>query len=467
MLSKHNENIKNIVSPSYINQRGYILRKNPSNMSLVKTIKMELLVKPILFSSYVDDVESFNVFLENKNKLYLPKFFGLNRIKIKPELKYPESEKININFIFNLRDNQKIPAQIVMKSYKEKGGGILHLQCGFGKTILALYFVAQLGVKTMVIVHKEFLMNQWTERINQCLPGAKIGRIQGKIFDIKNKDIVLVMLQTLWRKKFPLHAFDSFGHLIIDECHRIPSEKFSRALQKVSTKYMLGLTATPKRTDGLMKVLKWYIGDIIYSQKLISNNNVDVERYTLSSRDGYDKVLMDFRGRAKVSTMINNICYNLKRSIYIVKVINKIIKNYTNINDRQILVLTDRRKHLEDIFNLVVKSNICSVGYYVGGMKQEKLKESESKQLLLATYAMAKEGLDIKTLNCLILASPKRDIIQAMGRILRKTHETIRPLIIDFVDNFSVFKSQAKERHRVYKRRKYNIREIKACFDVI
>ncbi len=341
----------------------------------------------------------------------------------------------------------------------------MHLQCGFGKTILALYFVAKLGYKTLVIVHKEFLMNQWVERINSCLPNARIGKIKGKVYDVENKDIVIAMLQTLWRKKIKLGEFNSFGHVIIDECHRIPSEKFSKALQKISTRYMLGLTATPNRADGLMKVLKWYIGDIIYSQKLISNNDVDVERYIIKSNSGYNKVVTDFKGRAMVSTMINNICYNLNRTIYIVKIISNKLKDFTNINDRQILVLTDRRKHLEDIFELVVKSNICTVGYYVGGMKESKLKESENKQLLLGTYAMAKEGLDIKTLNCLLLASPKKDIVQAVGRILRKKHETIKPLIIDIIDNFSVFKNQALKRNKLYTQRDYNITNIKYDLD--
>ena len=129
------------------------------------------------------------------------------------------------------------------------------------------------------------------------------------------------------------------------------------------------------------------------------------------------------------------------------------------------MVLTDRRKHLEDIYELVVKSNICSVGYYVGGMSRDKLKKSESKQLLLATYAMAKEGLDIKTLNCLILASPKKDIVQAVGRILRQKHKTIKPLIVDIVDNFSIFRNQAKIRQRLFKKRKYNIKNINYNLD--
>ena len=166
-----------------------------------------------------------------------------------------------------------------------------------------------------------------------------------------------------------------------------------------------------------------------------------------------------------VSTMINNICYNMYRTTFVVKIINNIIKGKIDIKERQILLLGDRRKQLEDIYNLIVEADICSVGYYVGGMKQEKLKESESKQLLLATFAMAKEGLDIKTLNCLILASPKRDIIQAVGRILRQSHKDVQPLIVDIIDNFSVFKGQAAVRNRLYKKRNYKIQNFKYDLD--
>ena len=115
-------------------------------------------------------------------------------------------------------------------------------------------------------------------------------------------------------RDFSLDAFDSFGHVVIDECHRIPSEKFSRALKKINTKYMLGLSATPTRSDGLTKVLKWYIGDIFYSMKVQNNNTVDVERLIIySENEDYKRELIDFRGRVKISTMINNICYFLIR----------------------------------------------------------------------------------------------------------------------------------------------------------
>ena len=450
--------LKNNDYKTYLGKRGYIIRKKFFDKDFLNNMRNELNVKPNVCTTYNDKIVRFKVYMENKNKMYIPKCYGIKKIGIPENDKIPPGLDINIDFIFTLRDEQQKPVKAALKAYKENGGGILHLQCGFGKTIIALYLISILKKKTLVIVHKDFLLNQWIERIKSCLPDARIGIIQGNKFDIEDKDIVIGMLQTIWQRKFSLDAFDSFGHIVIDECHRIPSEKFSKALQKINSKYMLGLSATPTRTDGLTKILKWYIGDIFFSMKVKNINEVQVERLIIRSENNdYKNELIDFRGRVKISTMINNICYYLIRSYAIIKMIKDTI---TKDNNRQILLLSDRKKQLEDIFNIVSQKDICTVGYYVGGMKKNKLQESESKQLILGTYSMAKEGLDIKSLNCLILASPKSDIIQSIGRILRQKHEDIIPKIIDIVDNFSVFKNQAIKRFKVFKKRKYKIKDI-------
>ena len=114
---------------------------------------------------------------------------------------------------------------------------------------MALKIISLISKKTLIIVHKEFLMNQWIERINEFLPGARIGKIQGTSFDIDNKDIVIGMIQTLYDKEYPSNAFSSFGITIVDEVHRIGSEQFSRTLFKTITPYMLGISATVERKD--------------------------------------------------------------------------------------------------------------------------------------------------------------------------------------------------------------------------
>jgi superfamily II DNA or RNA helicase len=457
-----------------LSKRGYIIVKKHYKPEFIEYIKKECTVAPRVMQGYGNDDDiSFKIFQENTKKLYIPKHLGIEKCG-KPMLnKVPEGDDINCKFVFDLFEYQKKPAETILKKYKSQGGGILSVRCGFGKTIMALYFVCQLKKKTLVIVHKEFLMNQWKDSIlgnkdkgiSPCIDKARVGIIQGKEFDIEDKDIVIAMVNTLWKKPFPLDAFDSFGHVIIDECHMISSKKFSRSLMKVNSKYMLAVSATPTRADGLTKVLKYYVGDIIFRGKAKYDSNVLVERLIFKSTNKYyKKEETNYRGQALTSTMINNICDFYKRTKVLV---NRMVEKLedSDLNERrQILVLSDRKDHLKDMHSYITKNNLASVGYYIGGMKEHELNESETKDIILGTYPMAKEGLNIPSLNCLVLASPKRNIIQSVGRILRKKHEGIQAVIIDGVDTFSVFKSQAAHRNKLYKTRGYCVKDIR--FDI-
>ena len=453
--------IKN--AKSYIGKRGYIIRKKFLSGKEIEQIKSDLTVKPFTNSDYGAQEQPFKIFLENESKLYLPKAYGIEKFGNADQNVLPEGKNIDIKFSLNLKEEQKIPAEHTIKAYKEKGGGILSLPCGFGKTILALYFISMLKKKTIVIVHKEFLMNQWIERINFALPTAKVGIVQGDKCEIEGSDIIIGMLQTLSMKEFPADTFDDIGHVIIDECHRIPSRVFSKALMKINSNYMLGLSATPNRKDGLTKVLKYYIGDIIYSVKSNEKNIVKVDRYLLDSHDkNYNDEVVNFRGQVQMPTMINNIANYYKRTKLIM---DKVIAEVNKYENRQFLILSDRKQHLEDMYKMAKASGIDSVGYYVGGMKKEKLKENEQCKILLGTYPMANEGLDIPTLNALVLSTPKSDIIQSIGRICRMKHENIQPLIIDVVDLFSIFENQSRKRFTVYKKKKYQISDISYNLD--
>ncbi len=449
---------------AYIGKRGYIIRKNKFKDEEIEELKKDLHVKPNIQGDYGAEAEPYDVFLENDNKIYIPKFYGIEKFGSVPTEfnTTPPGRDIQVEFNLQLRPEQKVPAEKVMEAYYNRGGGILSLYCGAGKTILALYFISQLKKKTMVIVHKEFLMNQWKERIEFALPGAKVGIIQANKCDT-DCDIVIAMLQTLSMKQFPRETFDDIGHVIIDECHRIPSKVFSRALFKINCPYMLGLSATPNRKDGLTKVLKWFIGDIIYSLKARKERSiVEVERLLCESElEEYNKEVTGYNGNVQIATMINNICGYYKRTfMYMKRVVDELNKHPS----RQILILSDRKQHLLDMEKCALQMGVTSIGYYVGGMKEKDLKKSESCRLLLGTFPMANEGLDIKSLNGLVIASPKSDIIQTVGRILRQKHD-INPLIIDVVDQFSVFGNQAKKRFEFYRKNKYQISDLTIHID--
>jgi hypothetical protein len=323
-------------------------------------------------------------------------------------------------------------------------------------TVMGLKIISLLHKKTLILVHKEFLMNQWIERINEFLPGARIGKIQAQVMDIENKDIVIGMIQTLYDKDYPGNTFSSFGLTIIDEVHRIGSEQFSKTLTKIVTPYMLGISATVDRKDKLTKVLYMFIGNKIYTEARKDEDPVCVRGIVYNSSDPqFNEVEYDWRGTPKYSTMITKLCEFGPRSDFIVRVIGDLVNENP---ENQIMILAHNRSLLTYLHDAIAYRQIAEVGYYVGGMKQTALQETETKQVVLATYAMAAEALDIKTLSTLVMVTPKTDIVQSVGRILRVKHEN--PIIVDIVDSHDVFQNQWNQRKRFYKKCNYRIRQI-------
>jgi superfamily II DNA or RNA helicase len=526
---------------------------------------------------------------------------------------------------------------------------------------MALNIVSRLKKSTLVIVHKSFLLNQWIERIEQFLPGARVGKIQGQIMDIENKDIVIGMLQSLSMKEYPKDTFRQFGLAIYDECfprntlihtsrgpmeigelydiwlsynvsggmsnkyvrlekdveklvdvlpkilsynintqrfewsqmtyawkrhrnelikvylmcgsfvctpehkiltsdgykcanqlkigdyiecmyndsatatdqcnissfelykaitpkslltataflyfenyippstpeddkifrksedgyevfdievkdnhnfvlkmadgmriypvvsncHHMGAEVFSRCMMKVNTTYTLGLSGTMERKDGLTKVFEMFIGPVVHKEKAESEHSVLVKGIVYSVDDEeFNETQYDYMGNPKFSTMISKLCSYNHRSEFILRVL--VAELQLNPN-QQVMILAHNKSLITYLHDAIAHRKIAegSVGYYIGGMKEAALKQSESKKVIIATYAMASEGLDIKTLTSLILASPKTDVCQSVGRILRQKHSS--PLVIDIIDGHDIFMSQWYKRRKYYKSQNYKI----------
>ncbi len=458
-----------ICSASYLGKKGYTIPKSLLLKEDEEYLRKELFVKPEViganFGNPSDEESAFPVFRENANKFYLPRFYGINRYGLPSRSEIAQGADINVTFSKSLRDYQEkiigvytkyVTTPICSGSELVGSGGILQVPCGAGKTVMALKIISNLKKKTLIIVHKEFLMNQWIERIAEFLPGANVGKIQGQTFDIEGKDIVIGMVQTLYDKEFHPDAFAQFGLTIIDEVHRIGSEQFSRTLFKTITPYMLGISATVERKDKLTKVLYMFIGDMIYSEDRKNDDLVTVRAINYVANDAeFNEVDRDFRGNPKYSTMITKLCSYGPRSDFIIKVVGDLLNEDS---DKQIMILCHNRSLLTYLFEGISHRGLASVGYYVGGMKQLKLQETEEKQIVLATYAMAAEALDIKTLSSLIMVTPKTDITQSIGRILRVKHAN--PIVVDIVDKHDIFQNQWAQRRRFYKKCNYRIRQI-------
>ena len=635
-------------------EKGYSIFKECLSVEEQHFIRTELTVKPFIPKSPIQPTP-FPVYLESPLKLYVPRYFGIDTYGPPDRILIPSGNNISIQFNGELRPYQNAIVDKYIKHVGDCGGGLLDVDPGKGKTVMALNIVSRLGKCTLVIVHKSFLLNQWIERIEQFLPGARVGKIQGQTLDIENKDIVIGMLQSLSMKEYPKDTFRNFGLAIYDECfprntlvhtshgpmeigtlydlwltngtmqkyvriekeveklvevlpkilsynqntqrfewsqmthawkrqrkellkvylmcgsfvctpehkilttdgykcakdlrigdyiecmynastsnqydissfelykaltpkgpltataflyfenyippstleaekifgksedgydvfdievkdnhnfvlkmadgmriypivsncHHMGAEVFSRCMMKVNTTYTLGLSGTMERKDGLTKVFEMFIGPVVHKEKTESEHSVVVKGIVYNVDDEeFNETQHDYMGNPKFSTMISKLCSYSHRSEFILRVL---VSELEMNPEQQFMILAHNKSLITYLHDAIAHRNIAggSVGYYIGGMKEAALKQSEEKKVIIATYAMASEGLDIKTLTSLILASPKTDVCQSVGRILRQKHSS--PLVVDIIDEHDIFMSQWYKRRKYYKSQNYKI----------
>jgi len=453
---------KAIMVATYLTSRGYAIDLK-DNEQLITDLRKQLTVKPRVNPDMpsAESAREFPVFRESSKKFYMPRAFGLARFGVPHvnKMHAGEDASAHLKFKGRLRNEQEEPVRLFLEACHDplRGGGIISVGCGFGKTLMGLYIACQLKRKTLVVCHKEFLMNQWRERIQEFIPTARIGRIKQSKVDVENKDIVLASLQSLAMKEYDDAIFASFGFVVIDECHHTSAEVFSRALHKITAPFVLGLSATLDRKDGLRKVFEWFLGKPVFQLKkrLEADLNVQVVPFYDPHPD-YGRERYMYNGKLNVAQMINAICDFPPRNALIVETLKDIFESEP---DRKVLILSDRRRHLQILEQMIRDANLGTVGYYVGGMKEADLKASEGQKILLGTFALASEGMDVPTLNTLVLASPVTSIEQPIGRIQRqKAHERLyTPLVVDVWDQFSIFRNQGWRRLAFYKKNQYKI----------
>jgi superfamily II DNA or RNA helicase len=452
----------------YLDTDGYHISKSDLTTQEYKNIKKELSVSPS-GNLYSTDPIVYKQYKTTETEIIIPKFYGIEKFGFPEHSKYTP-DKANINFITKLHDYQIPIVKKCVKHIKEHGGCQLSVPCGRGKTVMAINIAHQLKLKTLVLVHKSFLQDQWVARIEQ-FTGEKAGIIRMKKAEVEGKMFCVGMIQSIGSRDYG-DIFRNFGLIICDESHHYASEWFSNAISKVTgLAYTLGLSATLYRNDGLVRIINWYLGNVAYKEKMKSNNQVSVKvlTYTSSDKEKFVDVTRNFKGRAlpDCTSMINNLVEIDTRNNLIISIVDQLRQD----PDRKILILSGRKEtHLhklkaqmdeliaKDIAQGKILKDECRSYFYTGDTKQaERFEAEKNADILFATYDMAQEALDIPRLNTLILSTPKKDVVQAVGRVLRKILRDgdIRPMIIDIVDNFSLFKNQSLTREKFYEANDY------------
>lgn len=332
--------------------------------------------------------------------------------------------------------------------------GVLQAPTGSGKTIMALAIIARRRQPTLIIVHNKELLNQWVERIGKFLgiPEAEIGIIGNGKRQVGEK-ITVGIVNSVYPVAEELKEY--IGNLVIDECHRCPSRTFIDAVIAFDCKYMLGLSATPYRRDGLTKLIGWHLGrkfevkqadltetDIILDVEVVSRETMFTSFYDASEE--YTRVLSELTEDAARNQLIAR----------------DVIREAAN-GGGICLVLTDRREHCSALAELISPSGvevaILTGDVYNGSRKAivDQLNAGSIK-VLVATGQLIGEGFDCRELTTLFLATPiKFDgrLTQYLGRVLRPAPGKDKAKVYDYCDvHVGVLAASARARQQVYRK---------------
>ena len=436
-----------------LTKTGYYL---PGDTPSIKKHKRALQVKPWSPPNRNDYKKPIILYkFSRPDGILIPRYYGLKHFG------YPETDtlsnqdvRVRSNMVFGgtLRDYQVPIVKKCMEHLNTNHGGVLSISPGMGKTCCALYMACQLRCKTFIVVHTTTLLNQWKERIKQFVPNASIGIVQGPLCETDSGyDICIGMVHSLSYKTYPADAFDSFQLVVYDEIDRMCTQVFSKSFSAVAAgaKYTMGLSATPTREDRCERVFYAFIGPIMYKQVREPDNSVQVYVNYVRHKDFepcYDK-----NGEISYTNTVIKISKMEFRNRILANRIKSLLKEH---EDRKVLVLGAYIQQLEILQKLLPRG---SASLYIGRMNEKQRAKAQTFRVILGTYAIASVGMDIPALNTLVFATPRKQIEQAVGRIMRKLKASVHPIIIDPVDSFYYFVAQSKKRITFYNKNGYQI----------
>lgn len=377
-------------------------------------------------------------------------------VQLRDKRSFPKLSKYNTNIVLDYQDGDKkfVGQRECVEAMFEKKQGLIHRQPGTGKTQIALYFIANVGTRTLVIVHTKDLLEQWVEYAHRAIPDMPIGIMASGKNDVQQ--LTIATIQTLHRKNLEASWWRQFGATIIDETHHVPAETFDQVIAHATSRYRFGLSASKTRADHMEPIMAFNLGPVIHELEFNSPVPVEVVKLKTNFHSGKSGNMAgpQWLRRKRWHSMMKALATDPQRNYKIARAVGKRLDE-----GRSVLVLSRRIEHLQHI-----QAALDERGYEATILAAKLTPKHERKEIVenfkrgkikcvLATQ-LADEGLDVPILSCICLAFPGRHadlLMQQVGRALREYKGKESAVIIDVVDPFvKTLRSQWHHRRRAY-----------------
>ena len=347
---------------------------------------------------------------------------------------YQHGDSVDLVFDGTLREGQRPIFKELARNF-ERGSRdqILEADTGSGKTVVMIKYMIWMGRSTLIVVPKSDLMDHWITHLlkfTNCIEDD-IGIARQKTCDFKGKKVVVGMIHSLCKDKYPEEFKNYFGLVVFDELHKLGAPHFSKVGGMFPAAYRIGATATLDRTDGMEALFYAHLGNKVVREK---KSVQPVPKVIISTYKGDSGLIPDWaeEDMQRRGILFNLLVENTHRTRKIITVARVMLES-----GRQTMVVSERIRHLEEIYRVLV--NVLpdkKIGFYVGGMTEKKIQQAKKCDCILATTQMVSVGTDIPTARGLVFATPLAHIKQVAGRIRRLCDEVKDPVIYDLVDMF-------------------------------
>lgn len=407
-------------------------------------------------SSQGSPIAVYHKHATRKDVLGIPRFLGISLFGIPADDRRTSGTSIDVSFTKDLFSHQETIVHSALDILHEWGGTTIIADCGVGKTGMALYLLAALKRKTIVICNRTILMDQWKDSIQKFLTQIKVTTLQGteSLDDALTGDIIVASIDTVIVQTNH-EVFSSIGLVIVDEMHHIAAASFVHCLPLFSARYILGLTATPTRNDGLEHALYWLCGPVcaVYQRvPEITGKRGTVKVHKITFREGNKKEVVYYNGTLGFSAMITELTMDEAR--------NNMLKDLilTLSHRKKIVFVTSSVYHAVFFYKWYKESSEKPAALMAG--KSKNRDAAKKATFVSATYSMLEEGYDDPELDTLILGTPRSTVQQTIGRIERDHPGKLVPVVYDIVDDFSLYPNMFWKRNKFYSSRGFDVAHL-------